>query len=662
MNKLNQTTTVSANSNGTFVKNERKSKEKICDILYLKTIDNLLSAINGRLDFGRINSNFRDDANYIEIFQENIGKLSSHLHAKLKFNAGLKVLRWYRGRLAIRRAKEQLNELRRRRDAAIVLQRAWRKHQAKKALRSLIAQKLAERRATAVLTIQKNYRLHSARKASNRLREEERKRNASAKVIQRAWKVHLFRSRLNRAIEQRRVERQRAAQMIQKNWKSYVFKTQLASRIEKRRADRLRDQSAALIQKNWRGYAFRKRISEMVEHKQQVKHRSAVLLQKNWRAYAFRKNLNSRIEQRRLLNECASLIQRNWRIYRFRKHLDELIVQRQKDELVKDYAATVIQACWRSYRSRKHQAALAEQRQRAREAACVKVQKAWRRYQFVKRLDNQIKCRRLRNASALIIQGNWRVYRAKKQLSQLRNARRQQAALLIQRNWHSYVFRMRFASQMQANQEARQARRVEAALVIQRAWRKQLNARRQSDEQRKIAAAIRIQATWRGYLARQNCIRDHKNASIILGRLSEVNKNAVTQTTVGQKTRAAIAKLLNYKYHGTALHLLQELEKTTNLSNESCIQMAELTIIEVLLKVVSECNRSEPCLQIIKLAFSVILNIAKNDKALPLLCSIPSLKESIIETLNKHYKKTGIFLKAMTLLYILLKYDDVSWF
>lgn len=56
----------------------------------------------------------------------------------------------------------------------------------------------------------------------------------------------------------------------------------------------------------------------------------------------------------------------------------------------------------------------------------------------------------------------------------------------------------------------------------------------------------------------------------------------------------------------------------------------------------------------------MILNIAKNDKALPLLCSMPSLKESIVETLNKHYKKTGIFLKSMTLLYILLKYDNVS--
>lgn len=663
--QLNQITTVQANSNGTFVKNEKKSKskEKICDVVYLKTINNLLNAINGHLDFGRINSNFRDDVNYIDIFQENISKLSSHLHAKLKFNAGLKLLRWYRGRLEIRKAREQLNELRTRRNAAIVIQSAWRKHQAKKAVRSLVAQRLKERRDAAVLTIQKNYRLHSARKQSNKLREEERKRNASAKVIQRSWKVYLFRSRLNRSIEWRRVERtrQRAAQLIQKNWKNRVFKTRLANLIEKRRVDRLRDQSVGLIQKNWRAYLFRKRFSQMVEHKQQVKQRSAVLLQKNWRVYAFRKSLNCRIEQRkiRVLNECASLIQRNWRIYRFRKHLDELIKQRQNDELVRNYSATLIQACWRGYRSRKHQAALVEQ-QRAKEAACVKLQRAWRRYQFVKRLDNQIKIRRLQSASALLIQTNWRVYRAKKQLNQLKRAKHQQAALLIQRNWHSYVFRTRFASQMQANQEARRARRDKAARVVQRAWRNHLNAGRQSDVQRRISAAIRIQATWRGYLARQNCIRDHKNASIILGRLSEVNKAAITQTTVGQKTKNAISKLLNYKYHGTALQLLQELEKTTNLSNESCIQMAELPIIEVLLKVVGECNRSEPCLQIIKLAFSVILNIAKNDKALPLLCSIPSLKESIIETLNKHLKKTGIFLKAMTLLYILLKYDDVS--
>lgn len=666
--KLNETTTVLATNNGTFVKTDEKKtkrKEKICDVVYLKTIDNLLNAINGRLEYGKINSNFKDDANYIDIFQENISKLSSHLHAKLKFNAGLRLLRWYRGRLEIRKAREQLNHLRTRRNAAVVIQSAWRSHQARKAFRALVAQKLKERRDAAVLTIQKNYRLHSVRKQSNRLKELERQRNAAASVIQRSWRVYVFRSKLNRLMEQKAIERSqdRAAFLIQRNWKQHVFKTRLAGLVEQRRVDRLRDQSASLIQRNWKGYVFRKRFDQMVEAKQQVKCRSALLLQKAWRAYLLRKslrqNLNSRIEQRRLrvLNESASLIQRNWKIYQFRKHLCKLIERRQTDELVKHCSAMVVQRAWRSYGFRKHLNALTEAK-KTKNAACLTVQRAWRRFQFVKLLKDRIRAKRLRSDAALLIQSNWRVYQAKKRLNQLKLVN-QRAAQLIQRNWRSYVFRKNLASRMKVNQETK---RNKAALVVQRAWRGWLAERRRLAEQRKVSAAIRIQSAWRGYAARLNCIRDHKNASIILGRISEVNKNAFSQPTVGEKTKIAISKLLNYKYHGTALQLLQELENTTNLSNESCIQMADQTIIEVLLKVISECNRSEPCLQIIKLAYSVILNIAKNEKALPLLCSMASLKESIVMTLNKHYKKTGIFLKAMTLLYILLKYDNVSLF
>lgn len=569
--KLNETTTVLATrlpaSNGTFVKDERKAKnkEKICDVVYLKTIDNLLNAVKGRLESGKLNSNFKDDANYIDIFQENISKLSSHLHAKLKFNAGLKLLRWYRGRLAIRKAREHLNQLRSKRNAAIVIQCAWRRYQEKKTARALIAQKLKERRDAAILTIQKNYRLHSTRKQSNKLREQERNQNASARVIQRNWKVYLFRSRLNCLVEQRKFER--AALRIQRNWKNRVFRTRLAVHIEKKRVERLRERSASLIQKARRGYLFRRQISQAIEHKQQVKHRAALLLQRTWRVYLFRKNLNGQIERKiRVQNESAALVQRNWRIYRFKKHLDELVKQRQ-EQLAHDNAATVIQRCWRGYLLRKHLDVLIERR-RAKTEACLTIQRAWHMYQ------------------------------AKKQLNQLKLERQnaeQNAAQLIQLNWRRHVFQKRLASQMRANQEAR---RNKAAIVVQRAWRKRLSDARRTDEQRKISAAIRIQKTWRGYAARLNCIRDHKNASIILGRISEVNKNAIMQPTVGEKTKIAISKLLNYKYHGTALHLLQELEKTTNLSNESCIQMADLAIIEVLLKVISECNRSEPCLQV----------------------------------------------------------------
>lgn len=91
--QLNDTKLIqTVNGNVTYIKEDKKlkNKEKVCDVIYLKTIDNLLNAIKSELEFGRINSNFVDDHKYIEIFKDNVNKLSTHLNAKLKVSRSFK--------------------------------------------------------------------------------------------------------------------------------------------------------------------------------------------------------------------------------------------------------------------------------------------------------------------------------------------------------------------------------------------------------------------------------------------------------------------------------------------------------------------------------------------------------------------------------------------
>jgi len=619
-------------SNATYIMEEKKPKkrEKICDMIYLKTIDNLLNTVRSELDFGKINSRFADDHKYIEIFSDNISKLKTHLDAKLKFNAGLKLFRCLRNRVAIRKAKQVLNELKIKRNAAITIQKHWRRRQAQKAFTKLLSENSEK---LAIARIERKIRQAEEQK------KIELSQKRSATIIQRSWRRHLLLKRLNDRINLRR--EQNCLLVL--------------------------NQCARIIQKCWRHYQFRKTIALLIEKKQQAMHRrwlnnqSALVIQRNWKVYLLKVNLIKLVEQRRnkiaiIRNESAKLIQRNWRIYLFNKSINQLIQQRKQqiDQqiLLENLSASLIQRNWRSYRLKAILNDRMIEKRNRKEVASRTIQRAWKVYKMYKqrRID-------LEHWSAMIIQTNWRMYRAQKRFKQLKFEIYQlkRAASILQRSWRSHVVRKNLANRIELN-KLRKAN--EAATVIQRAWKSYRSRKQQLNEKKQKLAAIKIQKTWRGYALRKKFKRDNKRVSGILERISEVNNRANTQTTVGEKTKIAIQKLSHYKYYGTALHILQELERTTNLSDESCLQMANFSIIEILHSTIRTCNRSEPCLQIIKLSLSIILNIAKNEKALPLLTSVPSLKESIIEIMSKHHKKTSIFLKGMTILYIFLQFEN----
>lgn len=647
---INLTKTINTNqidTNSTYVKEDKKekikNKEKICDVIYLRTIDNLLSAVNTELDFGKFNHNFKDDINYINVFQENLTKLISHLQSKINYNAGLKIVRWYKNKLEIKKARNILNQLKledQRKKAAIVLQKNWRRHQVQKNFSKLINAKYGERNK-AILVVQRNCRVYLAKKQLKKLRElkeqqkviEQQLRNQSALIIQRNWRNLLFRIKFNKAIENAKAERKRqevlnsAAAIIQKRWRVYLLKKSLSELVDKRK--RLYNQSALVIQKAWKSYHFRNTIRSLIEERRsRIENDACLMIQKAWRNYLFRKQLKSMFEIRRSKMQSALIIQRNWRQFLFKLKLDKAIKDRRSR--IENKSALVIQRAWKSYRLRNVLRILMKERR--------------------SKLENE-----LRSKSAAIIQSAWRMYKANK-LEQLKH--QDASALIIQRIWRSYSFRKNLERRINLNY----FRSIDdAALMIQKVWRGYQGRKQMKEELKKREAAVKIQKLWRGHFTRVKCLVNNKDRRLsgIFERITQANMNAESQPKVGEKTKVAIQKLLTYRYQSKIISVLKELESTTNLSNESCIQMANKTVIEVLLQVVNECNRSEPSLEIIKIVFSIILNIAKNDKALPLLYN-SSLKEATIETLNKHYKRTGIFLKAMTLLYILLKYNNVS--
>ncbi|XP_041599867.1 abnormal spindle-like microcephaly-associated protein isoform X4 [Vulpes lagopus] len=566
--------------------------------------------------------------------------------------------------------------------AAVVLQSAYRSMKVRKKIKEC---------NRAAVTIQSTYRAYKTKKNYANCR-------ASAIVIQRWYRGikianHQRKEYLNlkktavkiqaiyRGIRVRRHNQHlhMAATVIQAMFKMHQAKM----RYHKMRT------AAVIIQAVWRSYKARKYLHQV---------KAACKIQAWYRYWKARKDylavlkavkiiqgcFYTKLERTRFLNVRAStiIIQRKWRAI-----LSGRIAREHFLMMKRHQAACLIQANFRRYKARQvflrqKSAALTIQRYiRARKAgkcqrikyvelkkSTVVLQALVRGWLVRKRiLEQRTKIRLLHfTAAAYYHLSALKIQRAYKHHMSMKNANKQvNAVICIQRWFRTRLQQKRFAqkypsiltSQHEVPECMSQQNR--AASVIQKAVRRFLLRKKQEKFNNAIS---RIQALWRGYSWRKK--NDCTKIKAIRLSLQLVNREIREENKLYKRTALALHYLLTYKHLSAILEALKHLEVVTRLSPLCCENMAQSGAVSKIFVLIRSCNRSIPCMEVIRYAVQVLLNVAKYEKTTAAVSDAENCIDTLLDLLQMYREKPGdkvadkggsIFTKTCCLLAVLLK-------
>ncbi|XP_074953315.1 abnormal spindle-like microcephaly-associated protein isoform X1 [Phalacrocorax aristotelis] len=495
--------------------------------------------------------------------------------------------------------------------SAILIQQHYRAHQ----VRNIEQQRYNQMKKAAV-RIQASYRGYKARQWVNKIR--------AARVIQ-AW----FRG--CRA-QKEYASVVKAIRVIQSRFKTKQERT----RFLKMKF------SALTIQRRWRATL----AARMIRHQFMATKNAAVKIQLAYRQYRARRLLRQKLQ-------AACLIQKAYRGFKARRKLVQqkaaaLIIQKhlrawqegrlQFTKYNKTRRAVIkLQAFIRGYLVRKK---FSEQKQKKRllcftaaayhHISAIKIQRAYRIHLILKLAQNQI-------SSILIIQ---RWFRAKMQ--QKRFLRDYQRIIQLQRVIRGWL-----------------NHRNDAATIIQRNVRRFLAYRRR----RKIAVGIiKFQALWRGYCWRKS--NDTAKMKALRCSLEKANENSREENKLCNRTAIAIEYLLKYKHLSYILAALKHLEVATRLSPLCCENMAQSRAIFTIFVLIRSCNRSVPCMDVIRYSIQVLLNVSKYERTTQAVYEVENSIGTLLDLLQMYRGKAGdkisekggsIFTKTCCLLAILSK-------
>ncbi|XP_073904825.1 abnormal spindle-like microcephaly-associated protein isoform X1 [Castor canadensis] len=606
-------------------------------------------------------------------------------------------------------AKHKLHQFLQLRKAAITIQSSYR--------RLMVKRKLREMHRAAVL-IQATFRMHRTyitfhiwKRASILIQQHYRAYRAaklqrehftgqwlSAVVIQASYKGMKARQALR--------EKHRAAAVIQSTYRMYrqyyFFQKLLwATKViqEKYRANKKRQKALQLsackkeltcAQASFQDVTIRKQIEEQQE--------AAVIIQKHFKAFKTRRHyLHLRAAvisvQRRYRVLIATRTQTFtsiessdrgfkavWKSYKTKKYLCEV------------KAACTIQAWYRCWRARKEYLAVLKAVKVIQRCFYAKLERTWflklrtsaiiiqrqwrailsariaREHVFmIQVLEQKDRTRLLRftaaayhHLSALRIQRTYRLHmvlnRAKKHVNWVICIQRWFRARLQQKRFiekYRSIIKIEHEVQECLNQQNK------AASVIQKAVRQFLLCKRQE----KLTSRItKIQALWRGYAWRKK--NDCKKIKVIRLSLQAVNREIQEENKLYKRTALALHYLFTSKHLSAILEALKHLEVVTRLSPVCCENMAESGAISKIFVLIRSCNRSVPCMEVIRYAVQVLLHVAKYEKTTSAVYSVENCIDTLLELLQMYREKPGdkvadksgsIFTKTCCLLAILLK-------
>ncbi|XP_009072706.1 PREDICTED: abnormal spindle-like microcephaly-associated protein, partial [Acanthisitta chloris] len=544
--------------------------------------------------------------------------------------------------------------------AAVVLQRCYRSHLAVKHQRTTYLQTRRN-----IIIVQARVRGFIERKRFHRIKESTVKIQASLrgfiqrqKYLQCKFSAVIIQQHY-RAHRMRNIDQQRYHQM-----KNAAISIQAAYRGYKARQWVNRVKAAQVIQAWFRGYTARKEYASVVKATRVIQSHfrtkqlrtwflkmkfCALTIQRRWRA-----TLTARRVRHQFLElQAACLIQKTYRGFKARRTFVQqkaaaVVIQKHLQawqegrlQFVK-YSKTrraviKLQALIRGYLIRKK---ILEQKQKMRllcfaaaayhHISAIKIQRAYRVHLILKLAQNQI-------SSILIIQ---RWFRAKMQ--QKRFLRDYQRILRLQRAIRHWLHR-----------------RNDAATIIQRNMRRFLACRRR----RKFAVGIvKFQALWRGYSWRK--MNDTAKTKALRRSLEKANEKSREENKLYNRTAAAIEHLLKYKHLSYILAALKHLEVATRLSPLCCENMAQSRAIFTIFVLIRSCNRSVPCMDVIRYSVQVLLNVSKYEKTTQAVYEAENSIDTLLDLLQMYRGRAGdrvsekgesIFTKTCCLLAILSK-------
>ncbi|XP_068055675.1 abnormal spindle-like microcephaly-associated protein isoform X6 [Anomalospiza imberbis] len=499
--------------------------------------------------------------------------------------------------------------------SAVLIQQHYRAHRMRN-----IDQHRFHQMKKAAITIQAAYRGYKARQWVSKMR--------AARVIQAWFRGHKARKEYVSVL--------RATLVIQSHFRAKQLRTRFlkmkscALTIQRvwratRAARRLRQQflatrsAAVKIQLAYRQYRARRLLREYLFQK----HQAARLIQNTYRGFKARRKF---VQQK----AAAVIIQKHLRAWQ-EGRLQFMKYNKTRRAVIK------LQAFIRGYLVRKK---ISEQKQKKRllyfaaaayhHISAIKIQRAYRIHLTLKLAQTQI-------SSVLTIQ-SW--FRAKLQRRRfLRDYRRVVGLQRALRGWLK--------------------RRNEAATVIQRNARAFLARRRR---RRLAAGIIKFQALWRGYYWRK--MTDTAKTRALRRSLEKANEKSREENKLGNRTAIAIDHLLKYKHLSYILAALKHLEVATRLSPLCCENMAQSRAIFSVFLLIRSCNRSVPCMDVIRYSVQVLLNVSKYERTTRAVYEAENSIDTLLDLLQMYRGKAGdkvsekggsIFTKTCCLLAILSK-------
>ncbi|XP_073427821.1 abnormal spindle-like microcephaly-associated protein [Dendrobates tinctorius] len=494
--------------------------------------------------------------------------------------------------------------------AAIIIQACWRRY----VQRSLFLQY-----KIAALTIQRRYRARCLRA----LHRYYMRRRTAAIVLQAAYQGSQVRSFL---------KKERAARVIQQFYRSYTIRKNYMTLIRTVRS----------LQRRVRTKQERARFTEL--------RKAAVGIQRRWRETLVTRNIRKGFLQQQV---AATRLQSVYRGYVIRKELHE-----------KRRAACVIQAAFRGFRQRQRflrlrgAAVTLQQRFRALQQGRCELLRYTRLKNWVIRLQARTRGWLLRkqvagvkrerqllrfssavhhHLCAIRIQRFFRNHlvlsRAQNHITHVIYIQRWYRSRIQRRNFHSTQEKI---ITLQRTVRRWLQRRHEAATKIQRNVRVFLQHRKRA----KVARGIqKFQALWRGHQWRK--AHDTKVLKKLRLRLNSLNEEIKEEDKLCNRTMVALNYLLTYKHLSYILAALQHLEVSTRLSSVCCESMAQSGAVKTIFTLIRSCNRSIPCMEVIKLAIQVLLNLSKYERTVLAVYKVDNSVDILLDLMQIYREKAG---------------------
>uniref|UniRef100_H9GF64 Assembly factor for spindle microtubules n=1 Tax=Anolis carolinensis TaxID=28377 RepID=H9GF64_ANOCA len=119
----------------------------------------------------------------------------------------------------------------------------------------------------------------------------------------------------------------------------------------------------------------------------------------------------------------------------------------------------------------------------------------------------------------------------------------------------------------------------------------------------------KFQALWRGYSWRKKT--DTAETRALRDSLVIANKESKEEKKLCNRSTLAVHHLLKYKHFSQILAALNDLEVVTRLSPVCCESMAQTEAVSTIFTLIQSCNRSVPCMDVIRYSVQVLLNLSK---------------------------------------------------